>query len=780
MKKVLYFISTALVSGMAYTGIAQAETILSVTQYSYDQNFRPDCTVTRMNPAVFGSLPASACTLGVAGTDGPDRISKKVYDAASQLTQIRQGVGTSAERVYSTFAYSVNGKVTDSIDANGNRTKMTYDGFDRLVSLSYPSTTRPSAFNASTQATALSTSGAHSTTDYETYVYDANGNRTEWRRRSGELIKSDFDNLNRETRQYNPNGLIQELHTGYDLSGKVVYKRFGSASGSGVIYAYDGLGRVTSTTDINGRTVSYQYNQASARTRLTHPDGNWQPYTLDALDRVTWTGMGAANLTIGYNSLGQVTSLIRGNATSTSVNYDGIGRVQSYGHDLAGTSYDASWAFGYNPASQIRTLNAAAAIYDYREGQSNTNPRTYDGLNRDAGIAGIGGYDNQGNLTNDGTRVMTYDLYNRLKTVIGNGANLTLTYDTEGRLSSYTNNGAVTQFLYDGVNLIAEYNGSGQVIKRYVHGTGTDQPFVQFNGSDPNNASLVRYLYTNYQGSVIATADSNGYKSEIYKYGAYGEPKNGFNQTSFSGESRFRYTGQTILPDAQLYYYKARVYDPIMGRFMQTDPIGSDDDLNIYAYVGGDPINATDPTGTEAGSVSYGGIRSIQAERDEKGYSREEAYGSVAVAGAVGCVLAPSACAKAAQSALLGAVVGYGVAKVVDGKSDKEALVEARKGAVSGAVTGGAGKVYGSAKTLSERAVKGAVLGAAAHVTEKAQGGSDVDAGAAAAGTFLGEVVTGSDVGATLGGTLFKKAVSTGTKEGVKRSCKAANQNEKC
>ena len=59
----------------------------------------------------------------------------------------------------------------------------------------------------------------------------------------------------------------------------------------------------------------------------------------------------------------------------------------------------------------------------------------------------------------------------------------------------------------------------------------------------------------------------------------------------------FRYTGQTVLEGAGLYHYKARVYDPLMGRFLQTDPIGSDDDINLYAYTGGDPINGTDPTG---------------------------------------------------------------------------------------------------------------------------------------------------------------------------------------
>ncbi|CAG4927215.1 hypothetical protein R69919_05491 [Paraburkholderia gardini] len=94
---------------------------------------------------------------------------------------------------------------------------------------------------------------------------------------------------------------------------------------------------------------------------------------------------------------------------------------------------------------------------------------------------------------------------------------------------------------------------------------------------------------------MVALANGTGATIASQAYGPFGE-------TDGTPASRFGYTGQQYLAPLGLYYYKARMYSPELGRFLQTDPVGYRDDLNWYAYVGNNPINFTDPTGMIAAS----------------------------------------------------------------------------------------------------------------------------------------------------------------------------------
>ncbi|WP_165189861.1 RHS repeat domain-containing protein [Caulobacter soli] len=540
--------------------------IQTLAQYEYDALGRMRCSTQRMNPATFGAPPASACSLGTAGTDGPDRITVTEYDIVGQVVDVVTGYLTSSQRIEKLITYTPNGKMATVADGKGNLTTYGYDGFDRQASVRYP--------NAS--------GGGSSTSDYDAYGYDAAGNLTTWRRRDGTSLTFTYDALNRAQ-----NGLRGEAY-GYDNLGRRTLTSYAGGTASS---SFDPLGRMTSETT-NGLAMSYQYDLAGNRIRMTWPDGFFVAYPRDSVGEVV--GIYENGVTpvaaYGYDDLGRLGHSWLGHgapAVDTWRAYDAASRLSALAHDPAGTAQDIVWNFTYSAAGQVKSRTASNALYEWGQAQANKT-YTINGLNQLAtvvsGTTDTVSYDLRGNMSVQGGTTYGYDALNNL---ISTSSGAALVYEPAGRLWQVTASGVTTNFLYSGSDLVAEY-ANGAVLRRYVPGVGMDAPALWYEGAGLGD---LRYLSADPQGSIVSVANAAGGVIKTNIYDEYG------NAPPAPNLGRFQYTGQIWLPEAGVYHYKARAYSPALGRFLQTDPAGYGDGLNWYAYVHNDPLNFNDPSG---------------------------------------------------------------------------------------------------------------------------------------------------------------------------------------
>lgn len=260
-----------------------------------------------------------------------------------------------------------------------------------------------------------------------------------------------------------------------------------------------------------------------------------------------------ATTNYGYNSIYELLSSTGG--STESYTYDSVGNRLS---SLAGS-------FTYNSSNEL--LASPSAIYTY---DANGNMLTKTDTN--------------------GTTQYAWNYENQLTSVTppGSGGATTFLYDPFGRRIQKSSPQGTTNFAYDGANIVGEYDTAGALVAKYAQGAGIDEPLSMWRDR------TMAYYSADGLGTVTSLEDAAGTVVAAYTYDSFG------NLTSQEPQliNPFRYTGREWDQETNLYYYRARYYDPSIGRFISEDPIRlASGTTNFYAYVGNDPIDYVDPFG---------------------------------------------------------------------------------------------------------------------------------------------------------------------------------------
>lgn len=495
--------------------------------------------------------------------------------------------------------YDTENNLTSIADALGRTTSFSYDAFGRVVQTAFPSSYA------------------------EAYAYDAIGNLTSKTDRKGQTIQYVYDALNRLTRKRYPDST--EVDYVYDLVGKVL--SVNDPSGT-YAFAYDNMGRLIGTTTqysfLLGRnlTTSYAYDAASNRVSATEPDASTNSYVYDSLNRLTdLTSSWAGHFGFGYDVLSRRTSLNRPNGISTSYSYDSLSRLLNVLHQAGGVTIDgATYTLDNagNRSSKQNLMNGVTENYTYdliyqltqvQQGGSATESYAYDAVGNRLSSLGLSPYqfnssnqltstpnatftyDNNGNTASktdsNGVTGYSWDYENRLTlvTLPGSGGTVTFKHDPFGRRIQKSGPAGTINYLYDGANVVTDLDSSGAVIASYAQGSGIDEPLASISSAG------TAFFEADGLGSITSLSGMAGI-TDTYTYKAFG-----VTSATGTNPNRFRYTGREWDSETGLYYYRARYYDPQIGRFISEDPTQFSEGPNFYIYVDNNAVVDVDPFG---------------------------------------------------------------------------------------------------------------------------------------------------------------------------------------
>ncbi|MEQ8939318.1 MAG: RHS repeat-associated core domain-containing protein, partial [Gammaproteobacteria bacterium] len=581
----------------------------------------PDGVLTRTMSRVYDELNRLVKTMGGAGQvngfsydpngnqvqivvdpAGLNQVTTQAFDALERLTST-----TDANNGITRYTYDARDNLTSVTDAEGLTTYYTYDALDRLIQQDSPDT------------------------GITLFAYDPAGNRIWQSDARGVVTRYQYDALNRLVATRYPDSSLDVTYA-YDDCTNGIGRLCQMSDAAGVTdYAYDARGNLVSqsvTMDGFSYTTSYTYNGADQLIQMTYPSGRILQYGRNALGQVESVTTSTNNAfdticsSMTYQPFGPLDGMTHGNSLLHTRTYDLDYRLTGL-TTTADSDYQGR-LYSYDNANNIiditNTLNAASSQF-----------LQYDELNRLRDAAGAYGeinydYDSIGNRLTmvENTVVETYQYdsssHHLLQTVsneltdyaydangntVSNGE-LDFSYGDNNRLQSVNvNGGAIAEYTYNGKGervrksafganyyhydqngqLIAETDAAGMTLVEYIYVDGQPTALIRNNE--------IYYIHNDHLGTPQLITDS--FQNTVWQadYNPFGE----VDITTELVSNNIRFPGQYYDEETGLHYNYFRYYEPEIGRYITSDPIGLEAGTNTYSYVDSNPLKWIDPTG---------------------------------------------------------------------------------------------------------------------------------------------------------------------------------------
>ncbi len=569
--------------------------------YSYD-NFDRVTNITYPD-GTFEALTYSNLDLAVV-QDRLGRQTVSTYDALRQRIAVQDPLNRVTR-----FEYCGCGAMSGLIDPMGRRTSWEYDIEGRKVAKQYADGSRVlynyenttsrlhSKFDEKGQETvyqyypdnnlqSVSYPNATIATPTVNYTYDPNYNR----------CLTMQDGIGATMYSYNPISATPSLGAGQLASVS------GPLPNSAVTYQYDQLGRMINRA-INGVPLATRYDLLGRPIAVTNALGAFQYSYVGATARLASEAYpnGQTNLYTYYNNLGddrlQQIQHLKPNGALLSgfgYGYNAVGQITTWSNQWD-TISTRVWLPSYDAADQLTNVVSAG-------GPSTVTNYTY-------------AYDLAGNrllaATNGVQTTYSYNALNQLQSGSAASTNApTYEWDAENRLTAINQGVNRSEFSYDGlgrrVEIVEKTNGV-VASNNYYLWCGTDICEIR----DSTGTNVIRRLYpqgeslagfgnsTNYfytmdhLGSIREASDASGVLATRYDYDPYGQEA--VIQQNLS--TTLAYTGFFLHSRSGLYLALYRPLDSGAGRWLSRDPMGEAFGVNMYSYVGQDPLDRTDPLG---------------------------------------------------------------------------------------------------------------------------------------------------------------------------------------